>query len=71
VAVDEVNTSTVSNCWQRPWQEVVNDFKGFPTVEKETAGIMKLAEEMGGGGGGVLGDVRDQEMISCSTFLCG
>jgi hypothetical protein len=45
IAWDDLKTSTMNACWQCLLPEAVDDLKGFPTVEKETAEIVKLLKE--------------------------
>lgn len=48
-AVDEFKTETVNACWRNLWSEVMNDFKGFPSIMeklgKSFAQQDKLAEK--------------------------
>lgn len=48
-AVDEFKTETVNACWRNLWSEVMNDFKGFPSITeklgKSFAQQDKLAEK--------------------------
>uniref|UniRef100_A0A5S6Q2U4 DDE-1 domain-containing protein n=1 Tax=Trichuris muris TaxID=70415 RepID=A0A5S6Q2U4_TRIMR len=42
-AVQTVKPETLNACWRPLWRNVVNDFKGFPSIEEEVANIRSIA----------------------------
>ncbi|CAM4539463.1 unnamed protein product [Lepidochelys olivacea] len=49
-AMDAIKPETVNACWRNLWKECVNDFKGFPTIDKEVKCIVQVARQVGGDG---------------------
>ncbi|KAH1185710.1 hypothetical protein KIL84_018459 [Mauremys mutica] len=47
-ARDAIKPETVNACWRNLWKECVNDFKGFPTIDKEVKRIVQVARQVGG-----------------------
>nr|XP_048717446.1 tigger transposable element-derived protein 1-like [Caretta caretta] len=47
-AMDAIKPETVNACWQNLWKECVNDFKGFPTIDKEVKRIVQVTRQVGG-----------------------
>ena len=51
-AVGALKPKTVNTCWKPLWSEVVDDLRGFPTIDVEIRNILNVAREVGEGGGG-------------------
>ncbi|CAM5133976.1 unnamed protein product [Natator depressus] len=49
-AMDAIKPETVNACWQNLWKECVNDFKGFPTIDKEVKCIVQVVSQVDGDG---------------------
>nr|XP_020660653.1 tigger transposable element-derived protein 1-like [Pogona vitticeps] len=58
-AVDGLTPETVNACWKNLWGEVVNDFKGFPEIDREVRKITEAARRIGGEG---FVDMIDEEV---------
>ncbi|CAM5144931.1 unnamed protein product [Natator depressus] len=48
--MDAIKPEIVNACWRNLWKECVNDFKGFPTIDKEVKCIVQVARQVGGDG---------------------
>lgn len=48
-AVGALKPKTVNACWKPLWCEVVDDLRGFPTIDVEIRNILNVAREVGGG----------------------
>ncbi|KAG6932687.1 hypothetical protein G0U57_020704 [Chelydra serpentina] len=48
--MDAIKPETVNACWRNLWKDSVNDFKGFPTIDKEVECIVQVARQVGGDG---------------------
>ncbi|XP_065261952.1 tigger transposable element-derived protein 1-like [Emys orbicularis] len=42
-SMDAIKPETVNECWRNLWEGCVNDFKGFPTIDKEVPLIVQVA----------------------------
>ncbi|KAG6933523.1 tigger transposable element derived 1, partial [Chelydra serpentina] len=49
-AMDAIKPETVNACWRNLWKDCVNDFKGFPAIDKEVECIVQVARQVGGDG---------------------
>ncbi|KAG6938820.1 tigger transposable element derived 1, partial [Chelydra serpentina] len=58
-AMDAVSPETVNACWRNLWKDCVNDFKGFPTIDKEVECIVQVARQVGGEG---FVDILEEEI---------
>ncbi|KYO46932.1 nucleolar MIF4G domain-containing protein 1 [Alligator mississippiensis] len=59
-AWEEVRPSTLNACWHELWPEIVNDFRGFPTIDNQIPDIVRLAKWLGGEG---FEDIEDVEVV--------
>ena len=48
--MDKVNSEATIACWKNLWSEAVNDFKGFPGIDKEINKIIQTARDVGSEG---------------------
>ncbi|KAG7163953.1 putative Tigger transposable element-derived protein 1-like 311 [Homarus americanus] len=53
----------VNSCWRALWPEVINDFAGFPTVDKDVQQIVRLVHQVGGEGFDNLQEEEVQEEL--------
>uniref|UniRef100_A0A452GJZ5 HTH CENPB-type domain-containing protein n=1 Tax=Gopherus agassizii TaxID=38772 RepID=A0A452GJZ5_9SAUR len=58
-AMDAIKPETVNACWRNLWKECVNEFKGFPTIDKEVKCIVQVARQVGGD---VFVDILEEEI---------
>ncbi|CAM4686346.1 unnamed protein product [Lepidochelys kempii] len=58
-AMDATKPETVNACRRNLWNECVNDFKGFQTIDKEVKRIVQVARQVGGDG---FVDILEEEI---------
>ena len=46
--MEEMKQSTLNACCKKLWKDMVNIFRGFPTVGAEVKHIVQLARNVGG-----------------------
>ncbi|CAM5075763.1 unnamed protein product [Natator depressus] len=62
-AMNAIKPETVNACWRNLWKEYVNDFKGFPTIDKEVKHIVQVARQVGGEGFVNILEEETEELI--------
>lgn len=69
-AADALKPQTANACWKPLRSEVVNDFRGFPTIDAEVENILNVAREAGREGlSDIIKDDTEERQKSTEKLL--